>query len=285
MIKRNKSFILYGGSDSGKTTFLKFYLEKHNLTDYIVFARDAKEWNTKHFIAIEHFKNIPMEKLKGKTIILDDAGAYKDLRSKVEDFIRFGRHEEIQTIYLAHYAKDVLPTVRDNINSMYITLKNSDNFFENIREAYFVDKEIIKKWKQYKGYGVIEYSTITNNYKIYNKDYKLVYDTQTKTVSTSLCSRTLNPSDYVNYPSYFFVGEDYNNIRLFLEEMSGQTIRITPKNIAFYYVIYCKQNNILVNEEKVSTYFSEENTDWVRIKTEMKQLGINSLKQYLIRKV
>ena len=40
----------------------------------------------------------------------------------------------------------------------------------------------------------------------------------------------------------------------FLEEMSDQTIEITPLNIACYYVAYCKQNNIKVNESKIDNY-------------------------------
>ena len=275
---RNKSFILYGGSDSGKTTFLKFYLKNHNISDYLVFGRDASEWPPNYFMSIEKFKNVPIENLKGKTVILDDAGAYKDLKTKVEDFFRYGRHEEIQTIYLAHYAKDVVPTVRDNIKNIFLTLSNTNKFFENIRETYHIDKEIIKKWqsfaKQYM-YGLINYSTITNEYKIYNSDFKLVFDSQTKTISTYL-----DPADYVSLPSYFFIEEDYTKMRLFLEEMSGQTIRITPQNIAFYYVVYCKQNNILVNEQRVSTYFSEESEEIKNLKKDMKEIGVKSLKQY-----
>ena len=41
---------------------------------------------------------------------------------------------------------------------------------------------------------------------------------------------------------------------IFLEEMSDQTIEITPLNIAYYYVYYCKQNNIRVNESKIDNY-------------------------------
>ena len=36
--------------------------------------------------------------------------------------------------------------------------------------------------------------------------------------------------------------------------MSDQTIEITPYNIAFYYVYYCKQNKIKVNESKIDNY-------------------------------
>ena len=36
--------------------------------------------------------------------------------------------------------------------------------------------------------------------------------------------------------------------------MSDQTIEVTPLNIAYYYVAYCKQNNIKVNESKIDNY-------------------------------
>ena len=52
----------------------------------------------------------------------------------------------------------------------------------------------------------------------------------------------------------FFTGDDYNRLKIFLEEMSDQTIEITPENIAYYYVEYCKQNKIKVNESKIDNY-------------------------------
>ena len=36
--------------------------------------------------------------------------------------------------------------------------------------------------------------------------------------------------------------------------MSDQTIEVTPLNIAYYYVAYCIQNNIKVNESKIDNY-------------------------------
>ena len=52
----------------------------------------------------------------------------------------------------------------------------------------------------------------------------------------------------------FFSGEEYNKLKVFLEEMSDQTIEITPYNIAFYYVYYCKQKKTKVNESKIDKY-------------------------------
>ena len=77
-------------------------------------------------------EKIEIESLANKTVILDDAGAFKNLRTKVEDLFRFGRHHNIQVIYLAHYANDVLPIVRENCFKLYITINNPNSFFETI---------------------------------------------------------------------------------------------------------------------------------------------------------
>ena len=52
----------------------------------------------------------------------------------------------------------------------------------------------------------------------------------------------------------FFTGEEYNKLKVILEERSDQTIGITSYNIALYYVFYCKQNKIKVNESKLDNY-------------------------------
>ena len=195
-------------------------------------------------------ENIEIEKLANRTISLDDAGAYKNLRTKVEDLLRFGRHHNIQVIYLANYAKDVLPVVRENCFTVYVTINNPDSFFETIVSTYSIPKELCLKehWKQYRSqleFGVIEFDTRSQKYKILNHNYQVVYDAT---------KHKRGPADYVKYESYFFTGEDYNKLKVFLEEMSDQTIELTPFNVAYYYVYYCKQNKIKVNESKIDNY-------------------------------
>ena len=59
------------------------------------------------------------------------------------------------------------------------------------------------------------------------------------------------------YESYFLTGDDYNKLKIVLEEMSDQTIEITNEKIAYYYVYeYCKQNETKVNESKKITIWS-----------------------------
>ena len=115
-------------------------------------------------------ENINIESRPNKTIILDDAGAIEQLRTKVEDLFRFGRHHNIQVIYLAHCAKDILPIVRENCFKLYIKMNNPDSFFETIVSTYSI-KELI--WKQYRSqldFGVIEFDTRSQKYKILNQN-------------------------------------------------------------------------------------------------------------------
>ena len=81
-------------------------------------------------------------------------------------------------------------------------------------------------WKQYRDqleFGKIEFDNRSQKYKILNQKYQKVYDTT---------KHKWSPEDCVKYESYFFTGEKYNKLKVFLEEMSDQTIEITPFNVA-----------------------------------------------------
>ena len=240
----NCHFLVYGTSGSGKTSFLKYYLDQTK-SDFIVFGRDETEFRQENYIPLFQLEKIEIESLANKTVILDDAGAYKQLKTKVEDLFRFGRHHNIQVIYLAHYAKDVLPVVRENCFKLYITINNPDSFFETMMSCYSI-KQL--NWKQYRDqleFGVIEVDTRSQKYKILNQRYQLIYDTT---------KYKWSPEDYVKYETFFFTSEEYNKPKIFLEDMSDQTIEITPFNVAYYFVYHCKQNKIKVNESKIDNY-------------------------------
>ena len=195
-------------------------------------------------------KNIGIEQLANKIVVLDDAGAYKNLKTKIEDLFRFGRHHNIQVIYLAHYAKDVLPVVREICRKIFLTINNPDNFFESIVQTYSIKNGVTQlNRKQYRDqleFCIIEFDTRSQKFKVLNKNYKIIYESSKPS--------KWGPEDYVAYESYFFTGDEYNNLKVFLEEMSDHTIEITPHNIAFYYVFYRKQNKINVNESKIDNY-------------------------------
>ena len=250
----NSHFIIYGSSGSGKTSFLKHYLaiaNARNQRTYVVFGRDECEFPSQNFVPLLQLEKVSIELLANKIVVLDDAGAYKTLKTKVEDLFRYGRHLGIQVIYLAHYAKDVLPVVRENCFKIYLTINNPDNFFESIVQTYGLASAVRDgfNWKYYRDqleFGIIEFDTRSHKYKVLNNKYKLIYDSSKRS--------EWGPEQLVAYESYFFTGDKYNKLKIFLEAMSDQTIEITPHNIAYYYVAYCKQNNIKVNESKIDNY-------------------------------
>ena len=110
--------LIYGSSASGKTSFLKHYLSQTQRS-YVVFGRDKKEFPASIFVPLLQLEKIGIASLANKIVVLDDAGAYKSLETKVEDLFRFGRNHGIQVIYLDHYAKDVLPVVRELFQNIH----------------------------------------------------------------------------------------------------------------------------------------------------------------------
>ena len=113
-------------------------------------------------------------------------------------------------------------------------------------QTYSIKELMWKYFGDQLEFGIIEFDTRSQKYKVSNNKYNIIYDSTKRSKS--------GPEDYVAYESYFFTGEEYNKLKVLLEEMSDKTIEITPYNIAYYYVAYCKQNKIKVNESKIDNY-------------------------------
>ena len=211
-------------------------------------------------------ENVSIEQLANTIVILDDAGAYKSLKTKVKDLFRFGRHHGIVVTYLAHNAKDVLPIVRENCHKKFLTINNPDN-------------SVLKYYRNQLEYGIIEFDTRSQKYKVLNHKYNLIYDSSKRS--------KWGPEDYVAYGSYFFTCDEYNRLKIFLEEMSDQTIEITPYNIAFYYVACCKQNNIKLNESKIDNYVERKQQPLIsnELKEDFKKIIYDHAKSFTKNKL
>ena len=141
--------------------------------------------------------------------------------------------------------------MRENCHKTFLTINNPDNFFESIVQTYAIAPAVKDglNWKYYRDqleYGIIELDTRSQKYKVLNNKYIIIYDSSKRS--------KWGPEQLVAYESFFFTGDEYNRLKIFLEEMSDQTIEITPLNITYYYVAYCKQNNIKVNASKIDNY-------------------------------
>ena len=113
----------------------------------------------------------------------------------------------------------------------------------------------------------------SQKWKILNQNYKLIYDSS---------KRNKSPEDYVAYESCFFSCEEYNKLKVISEEMSDETIEITPYNVAFYYVYYCKQNKIKVNEAKIDNYIERMQQQLIpeTLKDDFKKIIVNQAIKY-----
>ena len=69
----NCHLLTFESSGWRKTSFLKHYLDQTK-SDYLVFRRDENEFHEQNFVQLLQFKNIVIESLANKTIILEDAG-------------------------------------------------------------------------------------------------------------------------------------------------------------------------------------------------------------------
>ena len=109
----NCHFLTFGSSGSGTTSFLKYFFFQTK-SNFIVFGQNSTEFHEQNYNLLLQLEKIGIELLAIKNVILDDAPAYTSPNTKVEDLLRFGRHHNIQVIYLVHYAKNVLPIVIEN---------------------------------------------------------------------------------------------------------------------------------------------------------------------------
>ena len=72
--------LIYGTRGSGRTSFLKYYLDQTK-SNLIVFSRNETGFPD-NFVPLLQLENINFESLANMTIILDNAGAYKNLKQK-----------------------------------------------------------------------------------------------------------------------------------------------------------------------------------------------------------
>ena len=112
---------------------------------------------------------------------------------------------------------------------IFLTINNPYNFFDSIVQTYAIAPTVKDglNWKYYRDqleYGIIELDTRSQKYKVLNNKSIINYDSSKRS--------KWGPEQLVAYESYFFTGDEYNRLKIVLEEMSDQTIEITPLNIA-----------------------------------------------------
>ena len=237
--------LIYGQTESGKTTFLKRYINAHyNQMNVFIFCRDTNEWkgfpnviNGTDDGALFQLENT--DKYKGapdnrNLIILDDMGGLISQKMIAEIFTK-GRHDYIQIIFLGHKPKDVDNKIRGNIKKFYVTTANTSEFFYELNDTYKIRLPLVNF--QTIEYGIIVVDLIKNTFIIYDKNLSIINNSNTnyRTLPTEF-----NIQKFLNIKK--FTEKEKDDITLFLEQESDNTIDVTDETFLFYLNYYFIQN-------------------------------------------
>ena len=112
------NFIIYGPSNSGKTTFLKDYCGLYDTVN--VFCIDGGEWKGYNVYSVDDLKLLDnLDSFANSIMLFDDMG--EDIRLlAIDSFYSKGRHHNINIICVGHTVTDLNTKARDNIPAIYI---------------------------------------------------------------------------------------------------------------------------------------------------------------------
>ena len=122
LIQENLHFIVYGKTGSGKTTFMRKYIQEHfEEEDVHIFCMQSDEWKgysnvcgIENLDMLEDVENFAGEYKQNSLLILDDAASSFKQKNISEIFTK-GRHHHIRIVVLAHKACDVDMKIREKL--------------------------------------------------------------------------------------------------------------------------------------------------------------------------
>ena len=229
----NNHFIIYGGSGTGKSYWLKKnYLEKFNITKYFVYSPHQDEWDKDKIInKLEEIKNI-----NDATIVLDDVENKIRNSNIVNDLFLNGRHRNIQCIIIAHTTKIISNQIRQNIHNILITTNNTPEFYRQLKEVYGINEQIENIDLEY---GMILYEISKRKITIADKDGKIIKNN----------NEEYNINKYKDM--YKFTDEEKEEIKEYLELTSIVPIDIPLHLVPYYKVKYFLSKGIEQNIMKM----------------------------------
>ena len=257
-------FIIYGKTSSGKTCFLKKYIEKNfpNKSNVYIFCKNEDEWQSYPNVFNEsHLDNLKeMESFKGASsqknlIVLDDMGGIMNQKD-ISEYYTKARHLNIIICTLVHKPCDVNNKIRENIQILYITTQNNNLFYADIKKNYKI-KDTIEKYQTIP-YGIIRFDSLANSYKVYDQYLNIIADSEQDFEITK-------PNFHI---TKFIRNKELTKIETeqiieFLEEESIEQITIVPETLYFYLDYYLnKVLNIRTPKRKpqlknLENYFKE----------------------------
>ena len=149
--------IVYGGTGTGKTYFIRQYLTLYSVQDQdenqnqdqnqdqakniVIVCQDDRDWidpeSNKFYTGfnkcdINMITKNNMHKFQNWVIVLDDMG--DRLNKDIGYYFTEGRHYSIQMIVMCHKPAQIINTARMSFYTIYLTTYNGPDLFKNFNE-------------------------------------------------------------------------------------------------------------------------------------------------------
>ena len=201
--------IVYGGTGTGKTYFIRQYLKLYSVQDQnqdqdqakniVIVCKDDRDWidpeSNKFYTGFNKCDIIMitknnMHKFQNCVIVLDGMG--DRLNKDIAYCFTEGRHYNIQLIVMCHKPAQIINTARMSCDTIYLTTYNGPDLFKNFDEIYKCEHDFSKiiselNSNHYNGtdgmsdelrYGIIKYNKKENTFIIINSNGTMIYDSR-----------------------------------------------------------------------------------------------------------
>ena len=163
--------IVYGGTGTGKTYFIRQYLKlyldhdqdqvqdqdqnqdqnQNQAKNIVIVCKDDRDWidpeSNKSYTGfnkcdINMITKNNMHKFQNCVIVLDDMG--DRLNKDIGYYFTEGRHYNIQMIVMCHKPAQIINTARMSCDTIYLTTYNGPDLFKNFNETYKCEHDFNK---------------------------------------------------------------------------------------------------------------------------------------------
>ena len=203
--------IVYGGTGTGKTYFIRQYLKlyldqnqdqnqnQQQDKNIIIVWKDDRDWidpDIGEFYIGFNTCDINMITSKNKSKFKDSVIVLVDIGDKLNKDIAYyfteGRHYNIQMIVMCHKPAQIFNTARMSCDTIYLTTYNGADLFKNFNEIYKCkhnfNKTISELISNYYNcadgmsdelrFGIIKYNMKENTFIIIDKNRTMIYDSR-----------------------------------------------------------------------------------------------------------
>lgn len=266
----NKHIYLLGTSGGGKTYWIKRFIKNMNM-NYIVYAKDFKEWKDDKPKCVTNMDFNLISKSKNLIVVLDDIEELIRSEENVINLWTAGRHEGMIGVIVGHSCKSANNKVRQNTSQVIIMSRNTAETFKDVKDTFGIT-DPIENFKE--PYGYISYDCFNRTIKYYDKDSnditsrfisliaqnnKQNNNNRKKIMNTRMLELIkFKDTEVLSYP-------DERKVKMLLEQEFtdlGKPVNIPNHLIRAYLVMYYKYNNIPFNIKKYEHIITDYYSPW-----------------------